>query len=90
MLYSQRENLAKLWAKMIEKPYTIQIFENLYPPSSKRRGDRTMFLELRKLDSRDLKGQFDVKKAKFRGLIAKIDIRSLCGGILYETRQFSL
>ena len=29
-------------------------------------------LELRKLDFRGLKGQFDVKKANFRGLIAKI------------------
>ena len=27
---------------------------------------------LRKLDFRDLKGQFDVKKANFRGLIAEI------------------
>ena len=30
------------------------------------------FLEFRKLDFRGLKGQFDVKKANFRGLIAKI------------------
>ena len=30
-------------------------------------------LELRKLDFRGLKGQFDAKKANFRGLIAKID-----------------
>ena len=29
-------------------------------------------LEHRKLDFRGLKGQFDVKKANFRGLIAKI------------------
>ena len=29
-------------------------------------------LELIKLDFRDLKGQFDVKKANFRGLIVKI------------------
>ena len=29
-------------------------------------------LELRKLGFRGLKGQFDVKKANFRGLIAKI------------------
>ena len=29
-------------------------------------------LELRNLDFRGLKGQFDVKKANFRGLIAKI------------------
>ena len=29
-------------------------------------------LELRKLDFRGLKGQFDVKKANFRGLIVKI------------------
>ena len=29
-------------------------------------------LELRKLDFRGLKGQFDVKNANFRGLIAKI------------------
>ena len=29
-------------------------------------------LELRKLDFRGLKGPFDVKKANFRGLIAKI------------------
>ena len=29
-------------------------------------------LELRKLDFRGLKGQFDVKKANFRGLIAEI------------------
>ena len=29
-------------------------------------------LQLRKLDFRVLKGQFDVKKANFRGLIAKI------------------
>ena len=29
-------------------------------------------LELIKLDFRGLKGQFDVKKANFRGLIAKI------------------
>ena len=28
-------------------------------------------LELKKLDFRDLKGQFNVKKANFRGLIAK-------------------
>ena len=38
-------------------------------------------LELRKLDFRGLKSQFDVKKANFRGLIAKINhdwpIRSL-------------
>ena len=30
-------------------------------------------LELRKLGFRGLKGQFDAKKANFRGLIAKID-----------------
>ena len=30
-------------------------------------------LVLRKLDFSGLKGQFDVKKANFRGLIAKID-----------------
>ena len=29
-------------------------------------------LELRKLDFRGLKGQFDVKKVNFKGLIAKI------------------
>ena len=29
-------------------------------------------VEFRKLDFRGLKGQFDVKKANFRGLIAKI------------------
>ena len=29
-------------------------------------------LELRKLNFRDLKGQFNVKKASFRGLIVKI------------------
>ena len=29
-------------------------------------------LEVRKLDFRDFKGQFDVKKANFRGLIVKI------------------
>ena len=29
-------------------------------------------LELRKLDFRGVKGQFDVKKTNFRGLIAKI------------------
>ena len=29
-------------------------------------------LEFKKLDFRGLKGQFDVKKANFRGLIAKI------------------
>ena len=31
------------------------------------------FLEFKKLDFMGLKGQFDVKKANFRGLIAKID-----------------
>ena len=31
-----------------------------------------MVLELRKIGFRGLKGQFDVKKANFRGLIAKI------------------
>ena len=30
------------------------------------------FLEFRKLDFRGFKGQFDVKKANFRGLIAEI------------------
>ena len=30
-------------------------------------------LELRKLDFKGIKGQFNVKKANFRGLIAKID-----------------
>ena len=35
------------------------------------------FLELRKLDFRGLKGQFDFKKAKFRGLVAKIGLLRL-------------
>ena len=30
------------------------------------------FLEFRNLDFMDLKGQYDLKKANFRGLIAKI------------------
>ena len=30
------------------------------------------FLEFKKLDFRGLKGQFDVKKANFRGIVAKI------------------
>ena len=35
-------------------------------------GNTKMVLELKEVDFRGLKGQFDVKKANFRGLIAKI------------------